>query len=150
MRALLQRVSKASVHIKGEIHASIEKGLLVFLGIEYSDSQDDIDKLIKKIIQLRIFSDEKGLMNKSLVEIGGNILIISQFTLLANTKKGNRPSFIEAAPPTIAIPLYEAFILSCRKILGDERIKTGIFGADMSVSLINDGPVTLWLDTKQK
>lgn len=149
MRALLQRVIEASVGIEGAVYASINKGLLVFIGIEPTDIQEDIDYLTKKIIQLRIFSDEKGLMNKSLSEIEGSILLVSQFTLFADTRKGNRPSFCKAAPAALAIPLYEAFILACKQAIGDEKVKTGVFGADMAVSLINDGPVTVWFDTKQ-
>jgi len=149
MRALIQRVSEASVQIDGSIYASIEKGLLVFIGFEPTDIQEDINRLTKKIIQLRIFADENGLMNKSLVETGGNTLIVSQFTLFSDTRKGNRPSFIQASPPTMAVPLYEAFILAFKQAIGEEKVKTGVFGADMAISLINNGPVTLWLDTKQ-
>lgn len=149
MRAVIQRVSKASVDIEGKTKGSIEQGLLVLLGIEDSDNEYDIEWMTKKIVQLRIFSDTAGLMNKSVLEICGSILLISQFTLFAQTKKGNRPSFIRASKPEIAIPIYENFCkeLSCN--LGKE-IQTGIFGADMQVSLINDGPVTIIMDTKNK
>jgi len=149
MRAVIQRVSKASVDIEGKTKGSIEQGLLVLLGIEDSDNQDDIEWLTKKIVQLRIFSDVSGLMNKSVLEICGSILLISQFTLFAQTKKGNRPSFIRASKPEIAIPIYEHFCKELSFSLGKE-VQTGIFGADMQVSLINDGPVTIIMDTKNK
>jgi len=149
MRAVIQRVSKASVDIEGHRNGSIERGLLVLLGIEDADNQDDIEWLTKKIVQLRIFSDEAGLMNKSIQNIDGNILLISQFTLFGQTKKGNRPSFIRASKPDIAIPLYEQFCRKLSQYLGKE-IETGIFGADMQVSLVNDGPVTIIMDTKNK
>jgi D-tyrosyl-tRNA(Tyr) deacylase len=150
MRALIQRVSKASVTIDQKVNGSIENGLLVFLGICEDDSTEDIEWLSKKIAQLRIFSDDKGLMNKSVIDINGNILVISQFTLFAQTKKGNRPSFIRAARPETAIPLYEEFCSTIENIIGKGRIKTGIFGADMKVSLINDGPVTIWIDSHNR
>lgn len=149
MRVVIQRVSSANVKIADTIKGSIEEGLLVLLGIEDSDNLDDINWLTKKIIQLRIFSDEEGLMNKSIIDTGGNILLISQFTLFAMTKKGNRPSFIRAAKPEISIPLYESFCKVLSHELGKE-VQTGIFGADMQVSLINDGPVTITMDTKNK
>jgi D-aminoacyl-tRNA deacylase len=149
MRAVIQRVSRASVEIEGHINGSIEQGLLVLLGIEDSDNQEDIEWLSKKIVQMRIFNDQAGLMNKSVLDIDGNILLISQFTLFGQTKKGNRPSFIRASKPDIAIPLYESFCKELSLSLGKE-IKTGIFGTDMQVSLINDGPVTICLDTKNK
>ena len=149
MRAVIQRVSKASVDIEGKTKGSIEQGLLVLLGIEDSDNQDDIEWLTKKIVQLRIFSDVSGLMNKSVLEICGSILLISQFTLFAQTKKGNRPSFIRASKPEIAIPIYEHFCKELSFSLGKE-VQTGVFGADMQVSLINDGPVTIIMDTKNK
>jgi len=149
MRAVIQRVSKASVDIEGKTKGSIEQGLLVLLGIEDSDNQEDIEWLTKKIVQLRIFSDAAGLMNKSVLEICGSILLISQFTLFAQTKKGNRPSFIRASKPEIAIPIYEHFCKELSFSLGKE-VQTGIFGADMQVSLINDGPVTIIIDTKNK
>jgi len=149
MRAVIQRVSRASVEIEGNMNGSIGHGLLVLLGIEDSDNQDDIEWLTKKIIQLRIFNDDAGLMNKSVLDINGNILLISQFTLYGQTKKGNRPSFIRASKPDIAIPLYEKFREVLSVCLG-KKIETGQFGADMQVSLINDGPVTICMDTKNK
>ena len=149
MRAVIQRVSKASVAIDGLTKGSIEEGFLVLLGIEDSDNQDDVEWLSKKIVQLRIFSDDAGLMNKSILDIKGNILLISQFTLFGQTKKGNRPSFIRASKPDIAIPLYERFCQELSFCLGKE-VETGIFGADMQVSLVNDGPVTILIDTKNK
>jgi len=149
MRAVIQRVSKASVEIDGQINGLIGQGFLVLIGIEDSDNQSDIEWLSKKIVQLRIFNDDAGLMNKSIQDVNGNILLISQFTLYGQTKKGNRPSFIRASKPEIAIPLYELFCQELKKNLG-KKIETGIFGADMKVSLINDGPVTIVMDTKNK
>jgi len=149
MRAVIQRVSKASVEIEGQINGQINQGFLVLLGIEDFDNQTDIEWLTKKIVQLRIFNDDAGLMNKSIQDINGNILLISQFTLYGQTKKGNRPSFIRASKPEIAMPLYELFCQELKKNLG-KKIETGIFGADMKVSLINDGPVTILMDTKNK
>jgi D-tyrosyl-tRNA(Tyr) deacylase len=148
MRILLQRVSEASVKIEGKINGQIEQGLLLLVGICAEDSQEDIDWLIQKIVNMRIFSDENGKMNLSIQDIQGSILVISQFTLHASTKKGNRPSFIEAARPEIAIPLYNLFIQKLQS--SDLKVETGIFGADMKVSLVNDGPVTIWLDSKNK
>lgn len=149
MRAIIQRVARAAVHIDGQNHNNIEKGILLLLGIENSDNQEDIMWLTKKISLMRIFNDENQVMNKSLVDISGEILIISQFTLHASVKKGNRPSYIKAAKPNIAIPLYEAFINYFRK---ETKLptKTGIFGADMKIELLNDGPVTIFLDSKNK
>ncbi len=149
MRALIQRVSQASVSINNQEKAKINHGLLVFLGIEESDNLDDIEWLCKKIAQLRIFDDNQGIMNLSVQDIGGELLIISQFTLHAKTKKGNRPSYIKAARPEIAIPLYENFIKTMNKFI-KEKIQTGEFGAMMQVSLTNDGPVTIIIDTKNK
>ena len=149
MRAVIQRVSQASVAINNEIKSKIQTGLLILLGIEDSDNDEDINWLAKKIIQLRVFSDENDVMNLSVKEIDGEILIISQFTLHASTKKGNRPSYIKAAKPEIAIPLYEKFILQIENELG-EKVMTGEFGAMMQVSLVNDGPVTIIIDTKNK
>lgn len=149
MKAVIQRVAQASVTIASQKVAEIDNGLLVLLGIETADKQEDIDWLVAKIIQLRIFSDENGIMNLSLKETNGGIIVVSQFTLHASTKKGNRPSYIKAAKPEIAIPLYEKFILAMTFELG-KKIQTGIFGADMQVSLINDGPVTIIIDTKNK
>lgn len=149
MLVVIQRVSEASVKIEGEVKGEIQKGLLILLGIAQGDGQEDIDWLVKKIIHLRIFGDEEGKMNLSLLDIQGEILLISQFTLHASTKKGNRPSFIEAARPEQAIPLYEQFIQKLSQTLGKE-IQTGVFGADMKVSLLNDGPVTIIIDSKNK
>ncbi|OYU94513.1 MAG: D-tyrosyl-tRNA(Tyr) deacylase [Bacteroidetes bacterium B1(2017)] len=149
MRVLIQRVSQASVSISGEVVGSIQKGLLVLVGIEDLDAKEDIDWLSNKLVNLRIFSDENGLMNLSLKDIDGQLLVISQFTLHADTKKGNRPSYIKAARPEKAIPLYEAFKEQLATDLG-KPIESGRFGADMQVSLINDGPVTIWIDTKYK
>lgn len=149
MRLLIQRVSEASVTIDRQVKSSIKKGLLLFIGIEESDTEDDIDFLCKKTVNLRIFDDENGVMNKSILETDGDILVISQFTLHASTKKGNRPSYIKAAKPDISIPLYVEFCEKLIHSLGKE-IKTGEFGADMQVQLINDGPVTIWIDSKVK
>lgn len=149
MRVVIQRVSEASVKIEGVVKASIDTGLLVLLGIEELDSDDDIEWLTGKIMRLRIFPDEHGVMNKSVAETGGDILLISQFTLHASTKKGNRPSYIRAARPETAIPLYEKFIVQLEKEAG-KKIFTGAFGADMKVSLVNDGPVTIVIDSKNK
>ena len=149
MRAVIQRVSQASVTIEGKVHASIEDGLLVLLGIEDADAAEDIEWLSAKMINLRIFNDDTGVMNVSIKETDGEILLISQFTLHASTKKGNRPSYIKASKPEIAIPLYEKMIQQLSLDLGKE-IKTGIFGADMKVELLNDGPVTIVIDTKNK
>jgi len=149
MRVVVQRVSSASVSIGGKICGQIDKGLVVFLGIESEDSVEDVKWLSKKISQLRIFADENGLMNKSITEAEGKVLLISQFTLFAKTQKGNRPSFIKAAKPDVAIPLYESFI---HQIVEDTttEIQKGEFGADMQVQLCNDGPVTIIIDTKNK
>jgi len=149
MRAVIQRVSEAKVEIEGVLKGSVKQGLLLFIGIEDADNQADVEWISSKIIQLRLFADEDGLMNKSIMDIGGNILLISQFTLFGQTKKGNRPSFIKAARPEIAIPIYEKLKEMLNLKLG-KIIETGIFGADMTVSLTNDGPVTLYLDTKNK
>ena len=149
MRAVIQRVSQASVKVEGKLKAEIEQGLLILLGIEDADTQEDIEWLSGKISQLRIFDDEAGVMNLSVNDVEGEVLIISQFTLHASTKKGNRPSYIKAAKPDIAIPVYEAFIEQMERDLG-KPIKTGKFGALMEVPLINDGPVTIIIDTKNK
>ena len=149
MIAVVQRVSAASVTIENKIKSSIDSGLMVLLGIEEADNQEDIEWLASKIVNLRIFNDEQGVMNVSVIDSNGDILVVSQFTLHASTKKGNRPSYIKAAKPDIAIPLYESFIKALRLILGKE-VKTGEFGADMKVSLVNDGPVTIIIDTKNK
>ncbi|MEN8186180.1 MAG: D-aminoacyl-tRNA deacylase [Bacteroidota bacterium] len=149
MKAVIQRVSKASVTIKDQIKSKINQGLLILLGIENEDSYEDILWLSKKIANLRIFDDENGVMNKSLLDSKGEAIVISQFTLMASTKKGNRPSYIKAAKPDIAIPLYEQFVSQFEKDLG-KKIGTGIFGADMKIDLRNDGPVTIMIDTKNK
>jgi D-aminoacyl-tRNA deacylase len=149
MRVVIQRVSKASVSINNLVHADIQHGLLLLVGIEDADTEKDIDWLVAKIVNLRIFSDDNGLMNKSVIDVEGEILVVSQFTLFAQTKKGNRPSFIRASKPDIAIPLYELFCQKLSNCLGTE-VKEGIFGADMQVSLVNDGPVTIWIDTAHK
>ena len=149
MIAVIQRVSESSVRIDGKIKSEIGTGLLVLLGIEEADGREDIEWLAKKIVNLRIFPDEQEVMNKSLLDVGGELLLISQFTLHASTKKGNRPSYIKAARPEIALPLYEEAIKILEVELG-KPIGTGTFGADMKVSLINDGPVTIHMDTKNK
>ena len=149
MKAVIQRVSQSSVTIDNKIVAEIQKGLLVLIGIEDSDSQEDILWLTSKIANLRIFGDESNVMNLSLKDIDGDIIVVSQFTLHALTKKGNRPSYIKAAKPEIAIPIYENFISQMELELG-KQVQTGQFGADMKVSLLNDGPVTLIMDTKNK
>ena len=149
MIAVIQRVSSASVAINEKEKSSIEKGLLVLVGIEDADTQEDIDWLCAKIVNLRIFGDAEGVMNISLLDINGDALVVSQFTLHASTKKGNRPSYIKAAKPDIAIPLYKKFIQSLSALLS-KTVQTGEFGADMKVSLVNDGPVTIIIDTKNK
>jgi D-tyrosyl-tRNA(Tyr) deacylase len=149
MKAVLQRVSQASVTIEGKKVADIQQGLLVFVGFEDADSQEDILWLSAKIANLRIFPDADGVMNLSLKDINGDLIIVSQFTLQASTKKGNRPSYIKAAKPEIAIPLYEQFIVQMEIELG-KKVQTGQFGADMKVALLNDGPVTILIDTKNK
>ncbi|GAA4043623.1 D-aminoacyl-tRNA deacylase [Flavobacterium chungnamense] len=149
MKAVLQRVSKASVEINSNIVANISSGLLILIGIEESDSSEDIEWLTSKIANLRIFGDENDVMNLSLKDTNGDIIIVSQFTLHALTKKGNRPSYIKAAKPEIAIPIYENFITQMELEIG-KKVQTGKFGADMKVALINDGPVTIIIDTKNK
>lgn len=149
MRIILQRTKEASVTINGNINAQIGHGLLLLVGIEQADQQEDIDWLCKKVLDLRIFSDEEGKMNHSVRNVEGDIIVVSQFTLHANVKKGTRPSFIKAARPEIAIPLYENFVQTLEKNLG-KKVGTGTFGADMKVALINDGPVTIILDSKNK
>lgn len=149
MIALIQRVSHASVSIENQLYSEIEAGLLILLGVGHDDTQEDIDWLAPKIATLRIFSDSEGKMNLSLKDMDGEALVVSQFTLMASTKKGNRPSFIEAAKPDLAIPIYEAFIQRLEKELS-KPVKTGQFGADMKVELLNDGPVTIIIDTKNK
>ena|SRR5437868_8012882 len=149
MRAVVQRVSKASVTIDQKIHSQIGEGVLVFLGIEDADNAQDIEWLSSKIINLRIFNDANGVMNVSVIDKKGEILLVSQFTLHASIKKGNRPSYIKASKPEVAIPLYEKMIVQLSNDLG-QNVKTGIFGADMKVDLCNDGPVTIVMDTKNR
>ena len=149
MRALIQRVSHASVTIDNQLKSSIQQGLLVLIGIEDSDTNEDSEWLTSKIVNLRIFDDENSVMNKSLVDMSGELLIVSQFTLHAMTAKGNRPSYIRAAKPEVAIPLYETFCDIATQKLG-KPVQTGTFGADMKVELLNDGPVTIWIDSKNK
>lgn len=149
MRAIIQRVTKATISIDGKIVSSIDKGMLVFLGIGQDDKTDDLQWLAGKISQLRIFNDEKGVMNLSVKDIDGEVLLVSQFTLHASTVKGNRPSYIRAARPEYAIPLYDAMIKKLSELTG-KSIKTGVFGADMQVELMNDGPVTIFIDSQNK
>lgn len=149
MKIVIQRVSEASVVINKKKVASIEKGLLVLLGVVNEDTQEDIDWLCNKIVNLRIFPDENGVMNTSLLNSDGNIIIVSQFTLQASTKKGNRPSYIKAAKPDVAIPLYENFVSTLQDVLG-KPVQTGEFGAEMKVHLVNDGPVTIIIDSKNR
>jgi D-tyrosyl-tRNA(Tyr) deacylase len=149
MRAVIQRVNSAAVRIDQQVSGSIHKGLLVLLGIEDADTEEDIAWLSSKIVNLRIFNDDQGVMNLSLKEINGAVLLVSQFTLHASTRKGNRPSYIRASKPPVAIPLYEKMIGQLEGDLG-QKIQTGVFGADMQVELVNDGPVTIIIDTKQK
>mgnify|MGYP000084185630 FL=1 len=149
MKVVLQRVTSASVTVEDKIVGEIQKGIVVLVGIEEADSQEDIDWLVGKITQLRIFGDENGVMNLSVEEVNGDVLVVSQFTLHAATKKGNRPSYIKAARPEVAIPMYEKFVSSLEIKLG-KKVATGIFGADMKVALLNDGPVTIIIDSKNK
>ena len=149
MRTLIQRVQHPSVTIDGQLKSKIGKGLLVLVGIEDRDTQEDIEWLCKKIANLRIFDDENGVMNRSVVETEGEVMVVSQFTLHASTKKGNRPSYIHASKPDIAIPMYEAFCAEMGLQIGKE-VQTGTFGADMKVELVNDGPVTIWIDSQNK
>jgi D-tyrosyl-tRNA(Tyr) deacylase len=149
MIAVIQRVSQASVEIEKKIKAKIDTGLLILLGIEDADTAEDIEWLTNKIVNLRIFNDAEGVMNVSIKDTGGEMIVVSQFTLHASTKKGNRPSYIKAAKPDVAIPVYEKTIEAFQQVLG-KKIQTGAFGADMKVSLLNDGPVTIIIDTKNK
>lgn len=149
MRAVIQRVSHASVTINGNVKSSIGKGYLILLGVVNEDTQEDAKWLCQKIINLRVFDDENGVMNRSIIDAGGDIIVVSQFTLLASYKKGNRPSYIRAARHEIAIPMYEAFCSELSTLLG-HQVGTGEFGADMKVELLNDGPVTICMDTKNK
>jgi len=149
MKAVIQRVNKASVTIDNKIISQIDQGLLILLGITAQDNQEDIQWLANKIVNLRIFNDNSGTMNNSVIDTGGDLIIVSQFTLMANTKKGNRPSYIRAAKSEIAIPLYEAFILKTEALLG-KKVGAGVFGADMKIDLQNDGPVTIIINTENK
>ncbi len=149
MIAVIQRASQASVTIEGKITASIGVGLVVLVGIEDADGPEDVEWLAAKVVNLRIFNDTEGVMNLSVKDVGGELLAVSQFTLHASTKKGNRPSYIQAAKPEIAIPIYEKFVAALAEGLG-KPVQTGVFGADMKVSLINDGPVTIWINTKNR
>ncbi|HVF81219.1 MAG TPA: D-aminoacyl-tRNA deacylase [Flavisolibacter sp.] len=149
MRVVIQRVSKAGVTVEGKVTGEVKTGLVILLGIEDADAEEDIYWLSNKIVNLRIFNDDQGVMNKSVMDVGGDILLVSQFTLHASTKKGNRPSYIKAGKPDVAIPIYEKMILQLEKDSG-RKIQTGIFGADMKVELLNDGPVTIIIDSKNK
>lgn len=149
MRLLIQKVRRASVEIDGKLHSEIGKGLLVLVGVGEEDGADDIEYLAGKLSRLRVFDDEAGVMNLDVRQIGGEVLAVSQFTLMASTKKGNRPSYIHAAPEPVSKPLYEAFCQRVTELLGRET-RMGVFGADMKVELVNDGPVTIWMDSKNK
>ena len=149
MRAVIQRVSHASVTIEGAVRSSIQGGYLILLGIENADTEEDIDWLTRKIVGLRVFDDDEGVMNRNILDVDGDIIVVSQFTLMASCKKGNRPSWIRAAGHEVAIPLYERFVEKMSEALG-KQVGTGEFGANMKVELLNDGPVTIYLDTKNK
>ncbi len=149
MRLVIQRVREANIVIDGIQHAQIGHGMLLLLGVHASDTEEDVSWLVSKLTQMRIFSDEAGKMNLDILQTGGEILVVSQFTLFASTKNGNRPGFTEAATPTVAIPLYESFCSHLERSLPG-RIKRGVFGADMKIGLVNDGPVTIWVDSKNK
>ena len=149
MKVVIQRVRRASVTIEEKLRSAIGAGLLVLVGIQADDTTEDIQGLTTKIVNLRVFDDENGVMNRSILESGGDILAVSQFTLMARTKKGNRPSYIDAAPPTVSVPLYEEFARTLSEKLGKEA-RTGVFGANMQVELVNDGPVTIIMDSKNK
>jgi D-tyrosyl-tRNA(Tyr) deacylase len=149
MRLLIQRVTEARCHISGEVFSQIGKGLVVLVGVGCDETQEDVDWLGKKLVQMRIFDDQEGVMNLSVQDIEGDIMVVSQFTLHASTKKGNRPSWIKAAPEAISRPLYEQFVAKVEELLG-RRVATGSFGADMQIELTNDGPVTIWIDSKNR
>ena len=149
MRLLIQRVTEARCHISGEVFSQIGKGLVVLVGVGCDETQEDIEWLAKKLVQLRIFDDAQGVMNLSVQDIEGDVMVVSQFTLHAMTKKGNRPSWIKAAPEAISRPLYEQFVAKVEELLG-RRVATGSFGADMQIELTNDGPVTIWIDSKNR
>ncbi len=149
MRLVIQRVSSASVSVDGKLHSAVDRGMLVLVGVENGDTEADMQWLAAKTVSLRIFDDENGVMNRSVADVGGDILVVSQFTLTASTRKGNRPSYIRAAGHELAVPLYENFCMELSRLLGRE-VKRGIFGADMKVSLVNDGPVTIVIDSRLK
>ena len=149
MRLLIQRVTEARCHIDGAVFSEIGKGLVVLVGVGHDETAEDLEWLTKKLVQLRIFDDAEGVMNCSVQDVEGDVMIVSQFTLHAMTKKGNRPSWIKAAPEAISKPLYEAFVASVEEALG-RKIATGVFGADMKIELVNDGPVTIWIDSKNR
>ena len=149
MRLLIQRVSRASVEIEGAVKGAIEKGFLVLVGVTHEDTEEDLEYLAQKLLKIRLFDDENGVMNLDLQQVGGELLIVSQFTLLASTRKGNRPSYIAAAPETVSRPMYERFVQRMESLTG-RKVQTGEFGADMQISLVNDGPVTIWIDSKNR
>ena len=149
MRLLIQRVRRASVGIDGREHSHIGRGLLALVGIEEADGQEDIDWLAGKLLRLRVFDDERGVMNLDVGQIGGEVMIVSQFTLFASTRKGNRPSYIRSAPEAVSRPLYERFVAAVERASG-RAVATGVFGADMKIELVNDGPVTIWIDSKSR
>lgn len=149
MRLLIQRVSRASVEIEGMVKGAIEKGFLVLVGVTHEDTEEDLEYLAQKLLKIRLFDDENGVMNLDLQQVGGELLIVSQFTLLASTRKGNRPSYIAAAPEAVSRPMYERFVQRMESLTG-RKVQTGEFGADMQISLVNDGPVTIWIDSKNR
>ena len=149
MRVVIQRVKEASVSIEGLLHSSIGAGLMVLVGVTHDDTEEDMEYLVQKLVKMRIFDDEAGVMNLDVQQVGGEVMVVSQFTLLASTRKGNRPSYIQAAPEAVSRPMYERFVARVEELLG-RKVATGEFGADMQVALINDGPVTICMDTKNK
>ena len=149
MRLLIQRVSRASVEIEGAVKGAIGKGFLVLVGVTHEDTEEDMEYLAQKLLKIRIFDDENGVMNLDLQQVGGELMIVSQFTLLASTRKGNRPSYIAAAPEAVSRPMYERFVQRMESLTG-RKVQTGEFGADMQISLVNDGPVTIWIDSKNR
>lgn len=149
MRLLIQRVKRASVEIEGTVRGAIEKGFLVLIGVTHEDTEEDLEYLAQKLLKIRLFDDENGVMNLDLQQVGGDLLIVSQFTLLASTRKGNRPSYIAAAGEAVARPIYERFVARMETLTG-RKVQTGEFGADMQIELVNDGPVTIWIDSKNR
>ena len=149
MRLLIQRVKRASLEIEGIVKGAIEKGLLVLVGVTHEDTEEDLEYLAQKLLKLRIFDDEQGVMNLDVQQVAGELLVVSQFTLLASTRKGNRPSYIAAAPEAVSKPMYERFVARMESLTG-RKVQTGEFGADMQIELINDGPVTIWIDSKNR